>query len=211
MFIAQCSRVLVAVRGSRPRAIERVLAGVVEQVRVAVEPLYHLGAHRGLLAQPDCVQSTRMSADCTCSKMAPLIHLPPCSSYGPHAVRSHGQWPYDVDGDALARMISIERSARPVCGDLRRSLQGAVDVERTQIAEVQLFCEQSSSVLESSVTAPVVGSCAKLVMGVASPMSAARLAVPSRLVAVAHSAGRLSMIPTRHTGTYRCDWGFSSG
>src|SRR5689334_25364433 len=58
-------------------SVVRVLAGFVEQMRVAVEPLDDLGAHRGLLAEPDRhSEHEDVGRDHALEDLGPLVRLP---------------------------------------------------------------------------------------------------------------------------------------
>ena len=143
MFIAQCltPSSLPVIRQPADAAVVGVLAGVVEQVAVAVEALDHLRADRRLLAQPDRrgehedVGGRSRARRSRASRRAPSrARSCPARRRWRCRGRSRGTARRSTP---LRSMIAIERSARPcVCDVLRRALERAVDVDGAQVGEV---------------------------------------------------------------------------
>ena len=121
-------------------AVERVLAGVVQQVGVAVEPFDHLGADRRLLPEPDRrAQHQDVGALHLLEDGGPVVPLPAVLGHvGPHAGGDLVvDGPHHIDRDALPphdlhRDVGQALRVR----DLRRPFQGAVDEQRPQIGEI---------------------------------------------------------------------------
>jgi hypothetical protein len=121
-------------------SVVRVLAGLVEQVGVAVEPFDDLGADRGFLAQPDGrAQHEDVGRFDLLEDGRPVVLGPAVLGHvGPDAGGDVTvDRPDDIHREALTSH-DLDRAVGQPLGvrRLRRALQGAVDEERTQVAEV---------------------------------------------------------------------------
>jgi hypothetical protein len=123
-------------------AVVGVLARLVQQMRVAVEALDHLRAHRRLLAQPDRrAQHQDVGRLHLLEHRGPVVALPAVLGHvgidtdgdvevdGAHEVDRHAVLAHDLHRDAR-QPLGV--------GLLRRPLQRAADVERAQVGEVPL-------------------------------------------------------------------------
>jgi hypothetical protein len=114
-----------------------VLAALVEQVAVAVEPLDHARAHGGLLAEPDRRgEDEDVGGDHVLEDRRPVVVLPPVLGHvGPDArgdlVVNRAEL---LDGDAVGlhdRDRAVGEALR--VRDAGRALERAVDVHGTQV------------------------------------------------------------------------------
>ena len=100
-------------------AVVGVLAVVVEQVAVAVQPLDHLRADRRLLAQPDRREEHEDVGGHHALEESPASRRAPSRARSCRVARrwrSRGRWRGPSTVTPLRSMIAIERSARPwVC------------------------------------------------------------------------------------------------
>ena len=121
-------------------AVVGVLAGVVEQVGVAVEPLDHLRAHRRLLAEPDRrAQHEDVGGHHPLEDRRPVVARPAVLGHvGPDAGGD-----LVVDGADCSTLTPLrshdrDRAVGQALGvrTLRRALERAVDVDGAQVGEV---------------------------------------------------------------------------
>jgi hypothetical protein len=121
-------------------AVVGVLAGVVEQVRARVEPLDHLLRHRAVVAQPDRAGDDEdVGGHDALEQRRPLVDGPAVLGH----VRPDADGDLVVDGADLVHghaVLAHDRGAdvdQPLrVAGLGGALEGAVDEQRAQVAEV---------------------------------------------------------------------------